>query len=157
MGVKIEETKPKKKHCKLIFWEDKGVYEVIKEFLIEDEKVLSDILNIGYTQKDTQSLFETKHYSYLTVDSIYLKKELSKKDIKALELVTNYLSSKNEKIPNNCVCFDFSFPGEIIGGSDWQIKEIDHLSEIAKMTINDDVKLNQVLKEHQEMKNNKSK
>ena len=154
MGVKIEDIKPKKRHCKLMFWEDKGVYEVIKEFLIEDEKMLSEILNIGYTQNETQPLFDTKHYSYLTIDSVYLEKELSEKDKKSLEFVTNYLSLKKEKIPNNCVCFDFSFPGEIIGGSNWEINEIDNLSEIAKTTISDDVKLNQVLKEHQEIKTN---
>ncbi len=139
-------NKPKKQHCLLIFFKDSstdqsGSYlEPIKEILIEDEVTLSEIIKIGYTRSDMQSLFESKYYSYLTVDSIELvaqgytnDKKKIEKDIIALKFVKKYLNTKNESIPENCYCFDFSFPKHMIENINKEINFTKELNLYAKI------------------------
>lgn len=140
--------KPNAFHCLLNFWSGSIVLDCEKQILIEDKPFLKEALSIGYTQKDTQALFGTDHYDYLTIDSISLKEEITdNKNRKLFELVKNYLNLNNLEIPEKANLFDLSFPGELIGGKNWEIKEWEDLIKIAKLTIKDPEELQKQINE----------
>jgi len=107
------QTTPKERHCLIVFYENRGILEPIKEYLIEDILLLSEIIKIGFTRKDMQSLFKSDKYEYLTSDSVYLNKEHSVKDKISLNFIEKYLKSINHSLPKKSDCFDFSFPREM--------------------------------------------
>ncbi len=133
-----DNKKPNEFHCLLHFWSGDIVLDCEKQILIEEEKFLKEILSIGYTQKDTQALFGTDYYDYLTIDSVSLKQEIFEpKNIKLLKLVKSFLVENDLEIPEKANQFDLSFPGELIGGKNWEIKEWEDLIKIVKQTIED--------------------
>lgn len=143
-----DNKKPNAFHCLLTFWSGSVVLDCEKQILIEDNPFLKEALCIGYTQKDTQALFGTDHYNYLTIDSICLKEEITEdKNRKLFELVKNYLTLNNLVIPEKANFFDLSFPGELIGGENWEIKEWEDLIKIAKITIKDPEELQKQINE----------
>lgn len=114
--AKFEDVKPKERHCSLEFWKGvkTGVSDPVQMFQIEDEAILSDIIKLGYKRKNMQSLYMTKHYSYLTTDTIEGDSKIQGVYEKAELYVKGMLNKNGISTPKDYDEITFSFPEEMI-------------------------------------------
>ncbi|CAM3195612.1 hypothetical protein ELAN111203_14485 [Elizabethkingia anophelis] len=105
------------RNCIIIFSKHYGFcyQEGLAELIINDERTLNAILDLGFIRNDLQSLFVRENIEYLTSDSVYFKeKEPKAPEYKnkeqAINLVKKICSERGFNISEEFNCFDFSFP-----------------------------------------------